>query len=1035
MDVNGTRYHLLEGARDWLPALDGAERLHWDARRRVVTLLPELFLFPRRTGEAVFTPGDRRGAACDRFGNFYWIGTGRDAVRYRPADARAAATFWSVEELGRDGMARCHRSPGCVPPTLGGPSCGAFGPLPPPPASEPPPVLSGLAVTGRHFLVVGTLAPGGLLVFDLHGGGPPTWLRWPEAVPFAPFDLAALPDGGLWVLDRPAAGEARLWRLDRDLRVVRAGGEVALPVPPAPVFRPDPPAPEAEQCVPPPNSFPGGMTLLLASPPLGVGGDVVAVAALPDATALLLEADPAAGDTRLLRWSVEGALGEPVSLAEALGEIVDGPVALTGHDLVFRPDAAPIQGEITGTVLVAAAEGNQSFAFTLATGIAGTPEALTLDVRAEAVYLPMRRFGGKALIEGPGGGGKTPGTGAGRYACSSAGAGFEDAFYDLDEFWLPLSEVPRPRYATTGRVEGLGFHGRPFDGKEPGCVWHRLFLDACIPPGDEVIVESRAAEREDELPHAPWRREPALHLRSIGPERPFAAMARGLLPTNAASALQSGIGTWELLFQNAAGRYLELRLTLRGSGRSTPRLGALRVYYPRFSYLERYLPAVYREDPSSASFLDRYLANFEGFLTDLEGRIAAAEILFDTRTAPAEALDWLAAWLGSALDEEWDEARRRLFLAHAVALYRRRGTPRGLLQAIRLAIDECPDEELFAEDDGEELGAGFGVRLVEAHRARLLPAAAAGDPRTPIGPQQILAGTPWRPSHGGARLHRRYADFLRRRYSAGPRNEDPAREAAALARLNAAWGRGEATALARFDDARFTPLPPAAGGGEAADWRAFAAGGLGFRYPEVGAASADSWRTYLRLRHRRIDALNRAWELPADRAFAAFDDVALPDRLPPDGAALADWFAWTTVALPVAASAHRFTVLVPVGAELPPAARRRRLDKVRAVVERERPAHTAFDVQLYWALFRVGAARVGLDTAVGEGARFTSIVLGAGYLGEGLLAEAHPWNVRDRRVLGRDTVGPPPAPGAKALAPYPINARSVVRPATSGTGS
>ncbi len=996
MDVNGTRYHLVEGPRDWLPALaaDSAppsERVVWDARRRAVTLRHELFLIPSRQSEAVLTPDDRRGAGCDRFGHVYWIGPGRDEIRYLPAGASEAATFWRAAELTGDPASRCHPASGCAPPPEGA-RCGSFGPVAEEP-DGPPPVLSGLAVTDRHFLVVGTLDPGGLLLFDLHGGGAPAWLRWPAAVPFAPFDLAPVRGGGLWVLDRPAAGAARLWRLDRDLRVARVGGETALPAPAAPIFRPDPQAAAggesdgAPACVPPPDRFPSGLSLeplsALASPPLGSPeAEVVAVTTLPDGTALLLQADPGEGDSRLMRWSLDGPLGEPVSLVEALRDLVDGPVALVGHDLAFRPDPGPAPGELTGTVHVAASQGNQSFAFALTTGTVGTPEADLLGIGALDSYLPMRRFGGKALIEGP-----------------------DASYYDLDETWLPLGEVPRPRYATTGRLDALGLPGRPFDGqggdrrpfdgKEPGCVWHRLFLDACIPPGDRVEVESRTADTEADLIHAPWRSEPRLHLRSTGPERPFASTGRSARRSGdgpAADAPKSGAGTWELLFQHAVGRYLELRLTLVGSGRSTPRISALRVHYPRFSYLGRYLPAAYREEPASASFLDRYLANLEGFFTELEGRVASAETLFDTRTAPPEALDWLASWLGASLDEDWDDARRRLFLAHAVELYRRRGTPRGLVEAVRLAIDPCPDESLFS--DGAP-GTPFGVRLVEAHRARRLPPALLGDPRVPIGPSRVVAGEPWVPSHGGAALRRRYRDFLRGRYGAGERGGDPEREEAALARLNAAWGRSGDGALTSFEGADFTPLPPDSTGavgtpGEAADWRAFAAGGLGFRYPEIGSADAAGWRAFLRQRHRRIEILNRTWELAADRAYASFDAVPLPDRLPPDGAPLGDWLSWATLALPVARNAHRFTVLVPVGADLPPDARRRRLDRVRAVVERERPAHTDFDVQLYWALFRIGAARVGHDTAVGEGSRFTSIVLGGGYLGQGLLAGPGP---------------------------------------------
>src|SRR5262245_37102672 len=110
-------------------------------------------------------------------------------------------------------------------------------------------------------------------------------------------------------------------------------------------------------------------------------------------------------------------------------------------------------------------------------------------------------------------------------------------------------------------------------------------------------------------------------------------------------------------------------------------------------------------------------------------------------------------------------------------------------------------------------------------------------------------------------------------------------------------------------------------------------------------------------------------------------------------------------------AAHRFTVLAPVGLSASPERRQRLRDSVAAVVEQERPAHAASDVQLYWALFRVGAARVAHDTALGEGSRFAALVLGAGYLGESLLAERHPWEVLDRRVVGRDRTGFGPALG------------------------
>lgn len=171
---------------------------------------------------------------------------------------------------------------------------------------------------------------------------------------------------------------------------------------------------------------------------------------------------------------------------------------------------------------------------------------------------------------------------------------------------------------------------------------------------------------------------------------------------------------------------------------------------------------------------------------------------------------------------------------------------------------------------------------------------------------------------------------------------------------------------------------------------------------------ATGWQEYLSRRYRRIEALHQAWKLTGSARPASFGDLSLPQQLPPDGAPLVDWFQFASVALPMSRNAHRFSVLVPVEPDLTAEERQRRLSQVETVVEREKPAHTDFEVRLYWALFRVGTARVGLDTALGEGSRLTAITLGSGYLGEGLLAEELPQN---RRIVGRDPIGGPPPLG------------------------
>jgi phage tail-like protein len=117
----------------------------------------------------------------------------------------------------------------------------------------------------------------------------------------------------------------------------------------------------------------------------------------------------------------------------------------------------------------------------------------------------------------------------------------------------------------------------------------------------------------------------------------------------------------------------------------------LRAYFPRFSYLKEYLPAVYQEDHDSATFTERFLANIEGFYTDLEGKMESASQLFDPRAAPAETLDWLGAWMGLVLDPLWSRVgstdRRRLLIRFTRRLYERRGTLDGLRFSILLLLD------------------------------------------------------------------------------------------------------------------------------------------------------------------------------------------------------------------------------------------------------------------------------------------------------------------------------------------------------------
>ena len=648
MDANGTRFQLVLGEHDWTrrmvadPAHPEAPAAQWDATRQELTLRRELFRFPSSEGTDPVAVEDRRGADRDRFGTVYWIDEERTAILAQ-APGSAPVRFWPAER------AAASERP-----------AGAFAACAPG-APAAPLQLGALAVTTTHYLVAGTLDPGALLVFDLQTGGPPRRSAWP--VPFAPFDAAALPDGGVAVLDR--AGR-RLWLLDRwfGVRPARPAGGGAPPGPEPGDFAPL--APSGEPAPPPPRR-------IALDDALALDGDPVAVVALPDDSLLVLDRNGGAAPPLLRRLRDGAPLGRPV----ALGADAAPPLALVAHDMALAPGAG------LGTLYVADAAGDQAYAFAL-----GERDG-ELTAVLQQRYLPMRQFGGKGLL-GPRG---------------SA----DDVLYDFAGGWVPLVEQCRPRYATDGWL----VTPEALDGHEPGCVWHRLMLDADIPPGCAVEVWSRAADEPAELELAEWSREPAPLRRPDGPDRPYLRQP-------------DPYATHELLFQRARGRWLQLRLHLAGDGRSTPRLHALRALYPRFSYLERYLPAVYREDPESASFLDRFLANVEGIATTLEDRVAAAQVLLDPRAAPVEGLDWLASFFDVALDPVWSERRRRAFVARAMELFRWRGTPHGLRIALRLALDAAPeaDEEAFALP---ERAATRGFRVLERFRL------SAPDPNAPAG--------------------------------------------------------------------------------------------------------------------------------------------------------------------------------------------------------------------------------------------------------------------------------------------------------------
>jgi len=989
MDANGTRFHLFFGRDDWAKwtgvirkppdkeelhllgvAWDSDELQHevglsWNKEQGELTLDPRLFTFaPNGSAPSV---DNRRGAARDRFGNWYWIDETSLRIRVLSYGSRTATDFWRLPEK-------------CACPASS--SSGNFQSLNEP-APSTPIKLSGLAITENHYLVAGTISPAGLLIFDLFSGGEPRQILWPGKVDFEPFDMAARPGGGVWILDRRYKS---YWALDRNFNVIGDDAGTLLSPEKTDDFQPLDGSTVRQTAA---RSFPGRFSLL-QSPIEAI--DPIAIEALPDETVLILDFDPTKNFSRIYRYRYATRLPDEISTDAILGNVEKDEQAsfkLIGYDFAFVPEHTERGRKVPASLYVVGADGNQTYPFTVCLRDGG------IELQPRPEYLPMRLFGGKALVATDSG-----------------------AYYDFAEDWIPLVQQRRPRY-----VADAILMTDALDGRDPDCVWHRLMLDACIPPETKVEVWTRAANDKRSLEFTQWQLEPALYLRAGGSEIPFLRSKRN----GSTSSTKMGDGTWELLFQRARGRYLQLRLRLSGDERSTPRLSALRAYFPRFSYLTNYLPSVYREDDQSASFLDRFLANLEGVHTALEDRIASAQILFDVRSAPKEVLDWLASWFDVALDPSWDEAKRRMFIAHAMDFFQYRGTIRGLTMSLHLALDPCADETIFTGGKRRE-----EIRVIEKYLTRKMPSVALGDPTEATGLRTVAVTSTWQPAQGRASLGQRYSSFID---PSGASAQEYPLIAPADATQAAKWSEFSQTTLgfvpsiyAREQNSWATFLRNRYGkiaklnDAHQTTYADFVNVSLPRDLPKVTAARTDwidfvtaptslverrLWQDFLARRYRRVGALNSAY----GTTWTGFEVVGLPGELPQDGVSLNNWFQFETVVLRMQGTAHRFTVLLPVPASLAfsPEEHQTRLALAQRIIELEKPAHTVFDVRFYWAMFRIGEARLQLDTVIDQGSRapqlLPSLVLNEGFVGESYLATPALEAAPDRHVLGREALG------------------------------
>lgn len=285
-----------------------------------------------------------------------------------------------------------------------------------------------------------------------------------------------------------------------------------------------------------------------------------------------------------------------------------------------------------------------------------------------------------------------------------------------DDAAEPLHPLALPNLARSGAAanfstEGGALRAQLIDSGTPATTWHRVFMEASIPPACGVVVwlaatndpQPPAPERLDAWhPHAFGRDVRSTDPAASGPHVPHAVWERAPceLPAHPGLAtwppLRGIRGLFSVLVQNARtavrslnGRYLWVRLSLQGDGRASPEVVALRAWASRFNYAEQYLPRIYRETlfgDAAQQPGERLDSIDEGYAAGLDaGGAPEVALLLRLATGGITVSDgaqvvvehpgrsWLLKDGGSA------RCWRLLLAGHAIGVYRPQASPADFL--------------------------------------------------------------------------------------------------------------------------------------------------------------------------------------------------------------------------------------------------------------------------------------------------------------------------------------------------------------------
>ncbi len=215
---------------------------------------------------------------------------------------------------------------------------------------------------------------------------------------------------------------------------------------------------------------------------------------------------------------------------------------------------------------------------------------------------------------------------------------------------------PEKTYNQYGEAEFI------FDSTIPNCQWHRIVINSEIPTGTSITVVINSDNNQE--------------------------TAKNNLKKNGISFLNP-----EDIYipEEITGQYIAVKIKLKSDSqnKNSPVFYSVKTYFPRKTYLD-YLPSFYKEDLETKKLLNRYLSIFQTLNEQLEKEILTTYKLIDPITADPEFLSWLSEWAGIIRDENWEEIKWRKFLKNAFNFYKKRGTPEGIIEMIKLYTGEEP---------------------------------------------------------------------------------------------------------------------------------------------------------------------------------------------------------------------------------------------------------------------------------------------------------------------------------------------------------